>query len=208
MSFPFVVRLRPRLAAKLLRPRNGFPRTLTAKNRAGANLDQHCTPKVRIVCTQMLCHGGALCSAFATMATALRPAFFQLRPGTLKCPAKGHDMTTPEWLKPGIYGALLGAALVGIGGFSWGGWMTRGGAEELATSMAEDEVIAALVPVCLEISRTDPNRVVQMAAIREASAFQRRNVVMDAGWATVPGADAPSRELALACIEGLDLDAS
>ena len=102
-------------------------------------------------------------------------------------------MTTPEWLKPGIYGALLGAALVGIGGFSWGGWMTRGGAEELATSMAEDEVIAALVPVCLEISRTDPNRVVQMAAIREASAFQRRNVVMDAGWANRPRRRCPKQ---------------
>jgi hypothetical protein len=117
-------------------------------------------------------------------------------------------MTTPEWLKPGIYGALLGAAFVGIVGFSWGGWMTKGGAEELATAMAEDEVIAALVPVCLEISRTDPDRVAQIATIREASTSQRRNVLMEAGWATVPGSEAPNRDLAVACIEGLDLDAT
>ena len=28
-------------------------------------------------------------------------------------------MNTPEWLKPGIYGALIGAAFVGVVGFSW-----------------------------------------------------------------------------------------
>ena len=33
-------------------------------------------------------------------------------------------MTNPEWLKPGIYGALIGAVFVGVVGFSWGGWMT------------------------------------------------------------------------------------
>lgn len=117
-------------------------------------------------------------------------------------------MTKPEWLKPGIYGAFVGAAFVGIVGFSWGGWMTRGGADEFATAMAEDEVIAALVPVCLEISRTDPNRVAQIAAIREASTSQRRNVVMETGWATMPGSDGPNRDLAQACMEGLELDAS
>ena len=36
-------------------------------------------------------------------------------------------MNTPEWLKPGVYGALIGAAFVGIVGFSWGGWVTDGG---------------------------------------------------------------------------------
>lgn len=29
-------------------------------------------------------------------------------------------MTPPEWLKPGTYGVLIGAAFVGIVGFSWG----------------------------------------------------------------------------------------
>ncbi len=117
-------------------------------------------------------------------------------------------MNTPEWLKPGIYGALIGGAFVGIVGFSWGGWMTSAGANELATEIADDRVIAALVPVCLDISRTDPNRVAQLATITAASGFRQRDAVMEAGWATIPGADGPNRDLALACIEGLDLDAS
>ncbi|WP_299971384.1 hypothetical protein [uncultured Roseobacter sp.] len=117
-------------------------------------------------------------------------------------------MTTPEWLKPGIYGALLGAAFVGIVGFSWGGWMTGGGAEEMANKMAQEEVIAALVPFCLDISRADNERLAKLATIREASSFKRRDAVMETGWATMPGSDGPNRELAQACIEGLDLDAS
>lgn len=117
-------------------------------------------------------------------------------------------MTTPEWLKPGIYGALLGAAFVGIVGFSWGGWMTSGGADKMASEMAQQEVIAALVPLCLEMSRTDNERIAKLATIREASSFKRRDAVMDAGWATMPGSDGPNRDLARACIEGLKLDAS
>ena len=117
-------------------------------------------------------------------------------------------MTTPEWLKPGIYGALLGAAFVGIVGFSWGGWQTGSGAQKMASEMAEDRVIAALVPFCLDMSRTDNERIAKLATIREASSFKRRDAVMETGWATTPGADRPNRDLAQACIEGLDLDAS
>ncbi len=117
-------------------------------------------------------------------------------------------MTPPEWLKPGIYGALIGAAFVGIVGFSWGGWMTGSGAEKMATEMAQDSVIAALVPFCLDMSRTDNERIAKLATIREASSFQRRDAVMETGWATMPGSDGPNRDLAQACIEGLDLNAS
>ena len=117
-------------------------------------------------------------------------------------------MTAPEWLKPGIYGALLGAAFVGIVGFSWGGWMTGGSANKMASEMAHEDVIAALVPICVDMSKTDLERIAKLAAIRDATSYKRRDAVMQAGWATIPGSDAPNRDLAQACIKGLDLDAS
>lgn len=117
-------------------------------------------------------------------------------------------MTPPEWLKPGIFGALFGAAFVGIVGFSWGGWMTGSSAEKMAGQMADDKVIAALVPFCIDMSLTDNQRIAKLATIREASSFKRRDAVMEAGWATTPGSDGPNRDLAQACIEGLDLGAS
>ncbi|SNT41801.1 hypothetical protein [Tropicimonas sediminicola] len=117
-------------------------------------------------------------------------------------------MKTPEWLKPGIYGAVVGAVLTMVAGFSWGGWVTGGNAEEMASDLANDTVIAALLPVCVDMARTDKDRVAKLATIQEASTYKRRDAVMAAGWATVPGSDAPNRDLAQACIAGLQLDES
>ncbi len=115
---------------------------------------------------------------------------------------------TTDWLKPGIYGALGGAVLTMVVGFSWGGWVTGGGATEMATVQAKNEVISALVPICLQIAQDDPERTTKLATITEASTYQRRDAVMEAGWATVPGSEAPNRDLAQACIQGLNLEAA
>ena len=117
-------------------------------------------------------------------------------------------MNTPEWLKPGIYGAVIGAAVVGIGGFTWGGWVTGGTAHDRAVAMSHDDVVAAMVPVCLDMAQTDPDRVAKLAVIRDTQTYQRRNALMEAGWATVPGAEAPDRDLAQACLASLDVAAS
>lgn len=117
-------------------------------------------------------------------------------------------MTTPEWLKPRVYGAMIGAIAAIVIGFSWGSWMTGGGADELAADRAHDEVIAALESICLQISHDDPDRAAKMATITEAATYQRRDAVMATGWATVPGAETPDRDLAAACIEVLDLEAA
>lgn len=117
-------------------------------------------------------------------------------------------MNTPEWLKPGIYGAVVGAALVGVVGFSSGGWVTGGGADRLASARAHDTVISALVPVCLDMARTDTDRAAKLETIRAAATYRRREAVMEAGWATVPGAETPNRDLAQACLAGLAADDS
>ncbi len=114
-------------------------------------------------------------------------------------------MNAPEWLKPGIVGALVGAALIGFVGFTWGGWVTGGTADDRAEAMSRDDVVAALVPVCLNMARNDPKRAEKMDEIRAASTYQRRDALMSVGWATVPGADEPDRDIAQACLSKLDL---
>ena len=49
--------------------------------------------------------------------------------------------------------------------------MTGGGANELAADRAHDEVIAALVPSCLQISPDDPERTTKLATITEATTY-------------------------------------
>jgi dienelactone hydrolase len=117
-------------------------------------------------------------------------------------------MNMPEWLKPGVYGAIVGAAAISVVGFSWGGWVTGSTAAQMASAKAHDEVVAALVPVCLKNSRLDTDRISKLAAIREVATYKRRQAVMDTGWATLPGTETADRDLAQACVEGLNLDAS
>lgn len=114
-------------------------------------------------------------------------------------------MNTPEWLKPGIYGALIGAVFVGTVGFTWGGWVTGGTANDRAMAMSRDDVVASMVPVCLDMARSDPARVDKMETIRAASTYQRRDALMAAGWSTMPGTDAPNRDIAQACLAELEL---
>ncbi|WP_115939722.1 hypothetical protein [Aestuariispira insulae] len=115
-------------------------------------------------------------------------------------------MNIPEWLKPGIYGAVAGASALAVIGFSWGGWMTSSQANKVAAAIAHDAVIAALLPVCLDSSRTDANRTMKIVKIREAEDYKRRDVLMDAGWATVPGEASPNRDLANACLAALNIE--
>lgn len=117
-------------------------------------------------------------------------------------------MTLPEWIRPGVYGAVIGAVTVSILGFSWGGWTTGGNAEKMAKSFARAEVTQAMVPVCLDMSAADPERIAKLAIILETAGYNRRNAIMETGWATLPGTEAPNRDLAEACIDGLELDAS
>lgn len=117
-------------------------------------------------------------------------------------------MADREWLKPSIYGALGGSVLTMVLGFSWGGWVTGGSAQALAIAEAKSAVIAALVPVCLDRAQTDADRSAKLTMISEAPIYQRRDKLMEAGWATGPGTEAPNRDLAQACVASLDLTAA
>ncbi len=112
-------------------------------------------------------------------------------------------MNIPEWLKPGVLGAIVGAVALAIVGFSWGGWLTGSTAEKMASDQARRAVVAALVPICVEQSSQDPQFVDTLAQLKETSSFQRSEVLMKAGWATMPGSSDPDRDVARSCLEVL-----
>ena len=112
-------------------------------------------------------------------------------------------MNIPEWLKPALYGAAAGAVALAIVGFSWGGWVTGGTAKQMAANQASLEVVAALAPICVEQSKQDPQVVDTLAQLRDAGSWQRSDMLMKAGWATMPGSSDPNRDVASACMETL-----
>lgn len=108
-------------------------------------------------------------------------------------------MKSPEWTKPALSGAALGAVVVAIVGFGWGGWMTSSAATQMSSRDAIAAVASALTPYCVESSKTDPKSTDVMTKLKEASLYQRREIVADAGWATPLGAERPHAALAQAC---------
>ncbi len=118
-------------------------------------------------------------------------------------------MDDPSWVKPAVIGAAVGATVgvvvFGAVGFTLGGWMTTGGADRVHLALAHETMIAAMVPVCLDLSANDPDRAAKLAVIRDTPAEGRREAVMVSGWATVPGSAQPSHDLAQACMAALDL---
>lgn len=118
-------------------------------------------------------------------------------------------MDNSTWVKPAVIGAAVGATvgvlLFGAIGFTAGGWMTIGGADKVYLAVAHETMIAAMVPVCLDLSANDPDRATKLAVIRDTPVDSRREAIMASGWATVPGSEQPSHDLAQACMNALDM---
>jgi hypothetical protein len=113
-------------------------------------------------------------------------------------------MQIPTWTKPGITGAIVGAIATMILGFSQGGWYTGGSAERLAQEKAEVAVIDALIPVCINQSKLDPEATAKLGKLTAIkTSYEQRDFVINAGWATMPAADEPNRELASKCADAL-----
>ena len=113
-------------------------------------------------------------------------------------------MQLPEWIKPALVGAAIGAVVLAVFGFSWGGWMTGGNARDLAESQSSAAVATALTPYCVLKSRTDPNRVSVQAELDAASSYQKASIIRDAGWATPLGEESPNTQLAQLCLSALE----
>jgi hypothetical protein len=103
------------------------------------------------------------------------------------------------WIKPGAWGFVIGGILTMIVGFTWGGWSTAGTADRIAMERSTTAVTAALVPVCLEKSKSDPARTEKLAALKAlTSSWEQSEMVLKDGWASV-GESEGNRGVAEAC---------
>jgi hypothetical protein len=110
----------------------------------------------------------------------------------------------PQWIKPGIWGAVAGSVLTMIVGFSYGGWTTGGTAARVANLQAETAVTAALVPLCIAQSKADRTVLKKIGELKVlTSSYEQRDFVTKTGWATVPGSEEPNSDVAAACAAAL-----
>jgi hypothetical protein len=107
-------------------------------------------------------------------------------------------------MPPAILGALFGAgAAIGIG-FWQGGWYSAASADHLVEMKTKAAVVDALVPICIHRSKLDPESAMKITHMKHmVTDYERRDFVMDTGWATMPAGAKPNRDLASACAEAL-----
>ena len=116
-------------------------------------------------------------------------------------------MNMPTNTKPWIQGAVVGAIVLAIVGFSWGGWVTGGTAARNSAAASHDAVVAALAPICVERFRAQPDAVMKADALVKSSGWERGNMIEKSGYATMPGSTTADSDVARACAEILAMAA-
>lgn len=112
-------------------------------------------------------------------------------------------MRVPQWVKPGVWGVVIGAVALMIVGFSWGGWVLESTAQSRARDQAKAAVVAILTPICVEKFMAQPEATMQLAELQKTAVWQQKQFVEKGGWATTPGSPTPNSAVASACLEQL-----
>ena len=108
-----------------------------------------------------------------------------------------------QQVTPFALGAAAGAIVFTIAVFSSGWAVTAGVAEADARSMARTAVIESLSGICVAQFETAADRSAKLEKLIATDLWQRSGYVQDQGWATMPGSDVPSSEVAAACANRL-----
>jgi hypothetical protein len=107
------------------------------------------------------------------------------------------------WLKPTLWGAIVGAVATMIIGFSWMGWVLGGTAERMAVERASGAVVTALTPSCIARFMEQPNAEARLKELQATDSWRQKDFVEAGGWATPAGGAPPHAGVASACAEHL-----
>lgn len=102
-----------------------------------------------------------------------------------------------------VQGAALGATLAVLIGFNWGGWMLESSATKRSASFANDAVIAALTPICVENFQGSDDVLANLENFRKESSYKQASFIEDGGWAIFPGDGKLDRNVAIACADAI-----
>ena len=114
-----------------------------------------------------------------------------------------RSLKLPPSLEPGLWGAVIGAVVISVLGFSIFGWTIGGTAERMAKERAQIAVVNVLTPICVERFQQQADAPAKLTEFNKASAWDRRLIIERGGWATVPGTNTPNSAVATACAERL-----
>ena len=115
-------------------------------------------------------------------------------------------MQAPSDLKPALWGAAGGAAVLAAIGLVWVGWVTQRTADARARQLASGQPVSTLARICVDKFRQQAEVAARLAQLKASSPSQQESFIENGGWATLPGTHAPASAVARACAEVLTED--
>ena len=97
-------------------------------------------------------------------------------------------------------GCIIATMVVG---FTWGGWVTGGSAQERADEAAEQAVAELAADICFKRYLASPDVRVNLTALNEESSYRRSGVIEDGGWVTLADREDPINGAAGLCAKRL-----
>ena len=111
---------------------------------------------------------------------------------------KGLSKAQPS-LKVLIWSCVACIVLTSIIGFTLGGWVTGGTAQNMAEESAEKAVVDRLAAICIVQFKQDPEKDKKLEELKKTDSWERRDYVKKQGWATMPGEKEADSEVAEEC---------
>ena len=106
-----------------------------------------------------------------------------------------------EKIKTSVWGAIVGAIIVMIIGFGWGGWVLGSTSEKNAETMVADALVARLAPMCVAQFNEDAEKDKKLKELKATDRWEREKYVEEQGWATMPFEKKPDSKVAEVCVE-------
>ena len=108
---------------------------------------------------------------------------------------------TKTKLEGAIWGAVGGAIVTIVVGFSVGGWATSRGAQEVADAA----VLGSRAAICVAQFMNEPNFQENLDDLQKVSSVQRSFIIENGGWDKMPGQEEAVLLVSRACAEQLEL---
>jgi hypothetical protein len=104
----------------------------------------------------------------------------------------------------GVCGFIIGAAVVMIIGFNWGGWTTS------STTKAKSDaaVLVSKAAICVAQFIKDPNEKEKLKEFEKLDSYGMNNTsdyVRKFGWDKMPGEEKADPDVAQACAKGIEV---
>ena len=110
-------------------------------------------------------------------------------------------LETEGKIKYGIWGLVVGAVIVMIIGFAWGGWTTS----STTKTMTEEAVLASQAAICVAQFMKEPNHEENLKELEKIDTWKRAEFIEKGGWDKMPGQEKADYAVARACADGLEV---